>query len=154
MGYDFRAAYAPGVSQTGAGQIVGLLELDGYYTNDIVAYEKQAGLPAVPLVNVPVDGFDMTPSTNTSHVLEVPMDIEMVISMAPGLAKVLVYEAASASAVNSALERMATDNSAHQISSSWEGNRSDNSPAFAKNGRARPILLSGFRGRRGLCWRH
>jgi hypothetical protein len=121
MGYDFRAAYVPGVAQTGAGQTVGLLELDGYYANDIAAYEAQAGLPAVPLVNIPVDGFDMQPSTNSEHVLEVSMDIEMVISMAPGLSNVLVYEATSDGASdNDLLERIASDNLAQQISSSWE----------------------------------
>ena len=58
MGNDFRAAYAPGVSLDGAGQVIGLLELDGYYTNDITAYENLAGLPNVALTNVLVDGFD------------------------------------------------------------------------------------------------
>ena len=42
MGEDFRAAYAPGVSLTGAGQAVGLLEFDSFYANDITAYETQA----------------------------------------------------------------------------------------------------------------
>lgn len=30
-GFDYRAAYAPGVTLTGAGQTVGLMEFDGYY---------------------------------------------------------------------------------------------------------------------------
>jgi subtilase family serine protease len=38
LGSDFRNAYAPGVTLTGAGQTVGLLELDGYISNDIVSY--------------------------------------------------------------------------------------------------------------------
>ena len=37
-GYDFRKAYAPGVTLDGAGQKVGLLQFDGYYSNDIAAY--------------------------------------------------------------------------------------------------------------------
>ena len=49
MGNDFRAAYAPGVTLNGAGQTVALLELDGYYTNDIATYESMAGLPNVTL---------------------------------------------------------------------------------------------------------
>ena len=40
-GYDFRHAYAPGVSLTGSGQIVGLFEMDGYYLSDITTYESQ-----------------------------------------------------------------------------------------------------------------
>ena len=57
MGDDFRAAYAPGVTLTGAGQTVGLLQFDGYLASDITLYETQAGLPKVPLQNVLVDGF-------------------------------------------------------------------------------------------------
>ncbi len=119
IGYDIRAAYVPGVAQTGSGQTVGLLEFDGYYTNDISAYEMQAGLPAVPLVNVPVGGFDMQPSTNANHVMEVSMDIEMVISMAPGVSQIIVYEVPEGFPANDALEQMATNNLPRQISSSW-----------------------------------
>jgi len=51
-GYDFRTAYAPGVSLTGSGQYVGLVEYEGYYASDITTYESQAGIsPDVPLVN-------------------------------------------------------------------------------------------------------
>ena len=39
-GNDFRAAYAPGVTLTGSGQTVGLVEFDGYYTSDITNYEN------------------------------------------------------------------------------------------------------------------
>jgi hypothetical protein len=35
IGNDFRAAYLPGVSLTGLGQAVGLVQFDGYYANDI-----------------------------------------------------------------------------------------------------------------------
>ena len=50
--------------------------------------------------------------------VEVALDIEMVISMAPGLSKVIVYEGTGANA-NAILNRMATDNLAKQLSSSW-----------------------------------
>jgi subtilase family serine protease len=55
-GYDFRAAYAPQTSLQGYGQTVGLLEFDGYSSNDISYYENLEGLPNVPLVNVLLDG--------------------------------------------------------------------------------------------------
>jgi len=45
MGKDFRAAYAPGVTNDGAGQMIGLFEFGPYYTNDIYQYELKAGLP-------------------------------------------------------------------------------------------------------------
>jgi subtilase family serine protease len=41
-GNDFRNTYAPGVSLTGAGQAVGLLQLDGYYASDIATYTNNA----------------------------------------------------------------------------------------------------------------
>ena len=37
LGYDFRKAYVPGVSLTGAGQRIALLELDGYIKSDVAA---------------------------------------------------------------------------------------------------------------------
>src|ERR1700720_3431152 len=109
-GNDFRAAYAPNVSLTGAGQDVGLLEFDGYYTNDIASYESQAGLPNVPLSNVLLDGFNGNPGQNND---EVSLDIEMAVSMAPGLSGIIVYEApgvASTTYTDDLLARMAEDN--------------------------------------------
>jgi subtilase family serine protease len=68
MGNDFRAAYVPGVSLNGAGQVVGLLELDGYYPNDITAYESSNGLPNVTLTNILIDSFSGSPGGNNSEV--------------------------------------------------------------------------------------
>ncbi len=116
MGSDFRAAYVPGVSLTGTGQIVGLVEFDGYYASDITSYETQAGLPSVTLTNVLLDGFRGRPGSADD---EVSLDIEMAISMAPGLSKVIVYEAGSRGIPNDILNRMVTDNLAQQLSSSW-----------------------------------
>jgi subtilase family serine protease len=118
-GYDFRAAYAPRVALTGAGQVVGLFQLDGYYASDITAYETTYGLPNVPLQNVLLDGFSGVPGSSgiKNAVKEVSLDIEMVIAMAPGLSKVIVYEGKAA---NSVLNRMATDHLASQLSASWQ----------------------------------
>jgi len=121
-GSDFRAAYVPGTSLTGTGQSVGLLEFDGYYTNDITAYESQAGLPNVALMNVAVDGGIGKPGNGNS---EVALDIEMVISMAPGISNVIVYEAPNSSPWEDLLNRMATDNLSKQLSCSWGGGGPD-----------------------------
>jgi subtilase family serine protease len=120
MGYDFRAAYAPGVTLTGAGQNVGLLECDSFYPNDIRSYETDAGLPNVPLQKVLVGGFNGNPE-DPDAVVEVSLDIEMAISMAPGLSNVMVYEASSDTPayIYDIVNRMATDNQAKQLSSSW-----------------------------------
>jgi hypothetical protein len=120
MGSDFRKAYAPGATLTGAGQSVGLVEFDGYYASDIATYASQAGISSVPLHNVLIDGFNGTPITGPyANNSEVAMDIELVIAMAPGLNQVLVYEAGPSAAAIDILNRMATDNTAKQLSASW-----------------------------------
>ncbi len=113
MGNDFRAAYIPGTSLNGAGQAVALVEFDGYYPKDISAYASIAGLPAVPLTNVYLNGFSGVPGQNN---LEVALDIDMAACMAPGLASVIVYEGEMADDV---LNRIATDGLASQVSASW-----------------------------------
>ena len=121
MGYDFRAVYLPGVTGlTGAGQVVGLVEFDGYYANDISMYESLSGLPSVTLTTVLLDGFDGFPTTGpSSGNSEVALDIEMAISMAPGLSKVIVYEAGPSGNPNHIFSRMVSDNQAKQLSCSW-----------------------------------
>ncbi len=116
IGNDFRAAYVPGVSLTGTGQSVGLLEFEGYYANDITAYKSLAGLPNVTVTNVLLDEFDGTPGSADD---EVSLDIEMAISMAPGLSAVIVYEGGPGGNGDDILNRMATDNLAKQLSASW-----------------------------------
>jgi len=87
IGFDFRRAYVPGVSLTGAGQTIGLFEDQNWNPPDIAAYETLAGLPTVAWTSthtttwVPASGSD-----------EISADIEMVISMAPG-ASFAVFQA-------------------------------------------------------------
>lgn len=120
MGNDFRAAYLPGVSLTGSGQMMGLLEFDGYYPSDISGYESAAGLPAVPLQTVLLDGYDGTPTTGpNSGNPEVSLDIEMGICMAPGLSRIMVFEAGPGGVPNDILNAMAASNQVRQLSCSW-----------------------------------
>jgi hypothetical protein len=121
-GSDFRTAYVPGTSLTGAGQSVGLLQFDGFYTNDITSYVSQAGLPDVPLTVVPVDGGVSTPGSGNA---EVSLDIEMVVSMAPGVSRIYIYEAPNPSPYVDLINRMANDNLAKQLSCSWGGGSAD-----------------------------
>ena len=120
LGKDFRFAYLPGNKWNGTGQSVALLEFDGYYSNDITAYETLASLPPVPLSNVAVNGGVGTPGSADS---EVCLDIEMVISIATNLTRVLVYEAPSGTSWQVLLKQIADDDSANQISSSWYSNQ-------------------------------
>ena len=121
IGNDFRAAYTVG-SLNGAGQSVGLVQFDGYYASDITSYESLAGLPSITLTNVAIDDGVSTPG---SGVGEVSLDIEMVMSMAPGISKIILYEAPNPSPWVDILSRMANDNLARQLSSSWGGGSAD-----------------------------
>ena len=146
MGNDFRAAYVPGTALNGAGQMVGLFELDGYYANDITTYESLAQLPNVTLTNVLVDGVSGNPGYSgiQDAVTEVSLDIEMAISMATNLSKVVIYEGQpTTTGIEHILQLMATNNVAKQISSSWIfRRRSDQRHLLCANGRAGTILLS------------
>ena len=114
LGNDFRAAYVPGAAQMGTGQTVGLLEFEsGFFQNDITAYETLANLPNVPVTAVLLDGWNGGAGIGND---EVSLDIEMAISLAPGLKGVLVYEGETTDGI---LNRMATDNQARQIGASW-----------------------------------
>ena len=121
IGNDFRATYAPGVTLNGAGQTVALVQFDGYYLKDITNYENQIGLsPAnyVSITNIYADGYDGTPTPSGN--IEVSLDMEMVISMAPGISKLIMYEGNPNNFFpNDVLNRIAADDAASQISSSW-----------------------------------
>ena len=120
IGNDFRNAYVPGTSLTGTGQNVGLLQFDGFYPSDITAYENLIGLTAnVPnIVVVPVDGGVPVPTPFGNP--EVSLDIEMVLSMSPHVSTIYVYEEPNnGSPFVDILNKMATDNLAKQLSSSW-----------------------------------
>ena len=113
MGSDFRKAYVPDTTLNGSGQIVGLLQFDGYYPNDITTYENLAGLPNVTLQNVLLDGFNGSAGVNND---EVCLDIEASISMAPGLSKVVLFEGYNPDSI---LSSMAANNQIKQLSASW-----------------------------------
>ena len=122
MGKDFRNAYAPGVSLTGAGQMVGLAAFEAFYAGDITTYETRAGLPNVPIQVVLLDGFNGIPvTTDPSSAGEASLDIEMAISMAPGLSKVVVFDAGPNGVFNDILNAMAANPQIKQFSSSWIG---------------------------------
>src|SRR5262249_19474074 len=113
-GNDFRHAYVPGSTLTGAGQAVGLLEFSAYFPSAVTNYENTIGLTNYVPLNTVVIGH---PGPTTANNAEVALDIEVAIAMAPGLSQVIVYE--TKSSPSSMLSRMANDNLAKQLSSSW-----------------------------------
>jgi subtilase family serine protease len=114
IGYDMRNAYLPNVKLDGSGQTVALFSRQLYFSNDIASYEATAGLPSVHLSNIFVGTFN-PPLTNGSGG-EISVDIEMAISMAPGLSEVYIY--AGFNDLDT-LKMMQTDNLASQMSTSF-----------------------------------
>ena len=122
MGDDFRAAYLPDTTLTGVGQMVGLLQFDGFYTNDIIAYAKLAGggRTNIQVKTVLLAGFSGKPTTGAnSGNVEVALDIEMTMAMAPGLSKIIVFEAGPTASPNDILNAMVESNMVKSLSCSW-----------------------------------
>ena len=115
---DIKKAYGlTAATQTGAGQTLALFELDGYKASDITAYESYFGLPGVTLQNVLVDGYS---GAAGSGAVEVTLDIELQIALAPGISKIIVYEGPnSGSGAIDTYNRIASDNLAKSVSTSW-----------------------------------
>ena len=123
FGNDFRNAYVPGTTLTGAGQTVGLFEADGFYSKDIAAYAAAAGNGRTNIViqAVLLDGYNGVPTTGAnSGNGEVSLDIEMAMAMAPGLAKIVVFEGNPNNfAPNDILNAMAASTTVKNLSCSW-----------------------------------
>jgi subtilase family serine protease len=126
-GNDFRNAYVPGSSLTGAGQNMGLLELESFYPSDISAYEDAIGMSAAnrPQLVVVTVSTQATPTDAGEDGEECSLDIEMAVSMAPGLSKVYVFEDGNTAYSNvpfdDILESMVTYTNVLQFSCSWGG---------------------------------
>ncbi|HUC85089.1 MAG TPA: S53 family peptidase, partial [Candidatus Acidoferrales bacterium] len=122
FGNDFRNAYVPGTTLTGAGQCVGLVEFDGYFTNDIYNYAKKAGGGRTNIVieRVLLDNYNGKPSTGLNGGEgETELDIEMAMTIAPGLAKIVSYEAGEEGNQNTVLNAMLANSNVLNLSCSW-----------------------------------
>lgn len=117
IGSDFRAAYYGGTALTGSGQSVGLLEFAGYNQSDVTHYFSQVGQAlTVSVVGVSTDGSSLS-CTGSCDDTEQVLDIEVAISMAPGMSQVRVYVSDTSDV--SIFNKMATDNLAKNLSCSW-----------------------------------
>jgi kumamolisin len=115
LGSDIRAAYYGAGPLTGAGQSLGLMELEGWNPADITLYFTTVGQTnTVPIVGISTDGTPITCTKCDDG--EQALDIEFAASVAPGLQQMQVYVASSAESV---LNRMASDNTSKQLSTSW-----------------------------------
>jgi len=117
LGSDMRAAYYGGTALNGAGQSVGLLEFAGYNMADVTKYFSAVGQPLnVAVTGVSTDGSSLS-CTGRCDDTEQVLDIEVAISMAPGMDSVLVYVSDTSDV--SIFNQMAVDNKAKPLSCSW-----------------------------------
>jgi kumamolisin len=112
---DIAIAYnLSGVPVSGSGQTIALFELSAYQASDILAYTNYFGLPAPKLNTILVDG-----GSGSSIDAEVTLDIQLALALAPQ-SQIYVYEGPnSGQGVLDTYNRIATDNIAKQVSSSW-----------------------------------
>ncbi len=112
--YDINPLISGGYN--GTSQTVAVFELDGYVKSNVATYVSNYGLGSPVPSNILVDGFN---GSAGSGEVEVELDIEVVNAIAPK-AQVLVYEGPNSSAgVVDTYKKIATDNTAKVISSSW-----------------------------------
>jgi subtilase family serine protease len=117
IGSDMRAAYYGSGSLNGAGQSVGLFEYAGYELSDIRLYFQKVKQPLdVPVHGVALNGVGLKCPPPACDDSEQVLDVEMAISMAPGLSQVVVYVGNSDVSI---FNQMAADNTSKQLSCSW-----------------------------------
>lgn len=124
--YNLRGLYNAGFQ--GQGQSVALLELDDYYASDIGAYTHCYGGASVPISRILVNGGTGAPPGFTA--IEVELDMELVLSSAPKLAGLRVYEALNDSAGYIADWSQIINDAVPVVSTSWGSCESD---AFAQS---------------------
>ncbi len=116
---DIKTAYNIPGSVNGSGQTLALVELDGYTASDVSSYESQFGLTQVPLTNVLIDGATGGDDCGGGG-LEVTLDIELMTAIAPGANQIMVYMGPnSTQGLLDVYSKIANDNTAKQISTSW-----------------------------------
>jgi subtilase family serine protease len=117
IGSDMRAAYYGSGPLDGAGQSVGLFEFAGYELSDVKLYFDRVKQPIkVPVHGVALNGAHLGCPPKTCDDSEQVLDIEMAISMAPGLSQVVVYVGNNDVSI---FNQMAVDNTSKQLSCSW-----------------------------------
>lgn len=118
LGSDMRKAYYGGTALTGAGQTVAVMEFAGFEGSDVENYFSSTGQTLkVPVTSESVDGSSVGCPPSSCDDTEQALDIEQIISMAPGLKGVISYVSDSSDV--KIFNAMATELKAHVISNSW-----------------------------------
>jgi kumamolisin len=140
---DIRQAYRIPSQVTGAGQTIAIVALDGYNPSDIANYQRFFGLRATPIENIFIDGAT---GAMGSEAGETTLDIELVSAIAPGANRILVYQAPNnGTSILNLYSRIANDNRAQVVTTSWGGSESLQSTSFlvAESGILKQMALQG-----------
>lgn len=113
--YNLSGFYSAGLR--GEGQAVGLVEFNDYSSSDIGNYTHCYGGSSVPISKIKIDGGAGAPSGNGAF--EVELDMELVLSAAPHLAALNVYEAPNSSAGSNDMWTRIVNDAVPVISTSW-----------------------------------
>ena len=110
--YSFGGLYAQ--NTLGAGETVAVYELASYHPSDIAAFQSCYGTSAT-VTNISVDGG---PNPTDPGAIEVELDIEGVISMAPK-ANIEVYLGPNGSNTYDVYNQIVSDDTAKVVTTSW-----------------------------------
>ena len=129
---DISSAYnLQSISATGSGQVLALFQMDGFNQSDITFYQQYYNLPAIPVETILMPGSTGNPGVNAD---EVTLDIELQMASAPGINRILVYEGPNTNAgVLAVYSRIANDNRAKTVSTSWGLSEMDSTSSFMKS---------------------
>ena len=142
VGSDLRAAYYGSGSLTGAGQSIGLFEFAGYELSDVQSYFTKLGQQlSVPINGVSLNGVSLNCPPQSCDDSEQAIDIEIAISMAPGLSQVVVYVGSNDVSI---FNRMAADNTSKQLFLGMERQRKQPGPDLQRNGGAGTDRVCGY----------
>ncbi len=115
--YGLDTQWAKGID--GVGATIGIYELSGYSSSDVSTYLSCYNVPNHLQPSVMVDGGPALGDTTVNTESEADLDIEEAAVLAPG-AHIVVYEAPnSASGSLDGFARMASDDTASVITTSW-----------------------------------
>jgi kumamolisin len=137
-----------GPSGKGAGQTLAVFELSAYLKSDITTWAHTVYGPGFspPLQNVNVDGGPLNPKCPVGDTcpsefegyagdIEVDADIETQLTISPDASRIIVYNAPNDETGQTTLDeytRIANDDSASSVSSSWGECENDLGAALAK----------------------
>ncbi|MGZ3649897.1 MAG: protease pro-enzyme activation domain-containing protein [Bdellovibrionota bacterium] len=113
-----KSAYGLSTAATaGNGETLALFELDGFQSSDISKYANTFSITAPTINTILVDGASGSAGSDAD---EVSLDIELAMAASPGLSAINVYEGPNTdSGVLDTYSRIASDNSAKEVSTSW-----------------------------------